>query len=261
MRALALCLITCVALAAATASNADVPKVKTTSQALKILHTALGDAIKLERNALEQSKAGDPMAARSELENARALIISAEPAADFMAQPLLMRIRGKDDPWDHFNEDIEDIANLDRAAMREHGKQQQDLIQAANLKKLNAYIMVDDELNKPQCTELVNEEGPIKVNGVATSDTDVTISIRCRQRMEDVWMDSVCFGELGALASPPTVNAPAKLTAEHGDVIEIKGDGAKEITVTFQTTDPVTGEPLQVVPIIGDSSVPYDEVM
>src|SRR5579863_8135533 len=112
MRRVALALAVIVVALAATAA-ADTPKIQSSKQALRTLHTVLSDALKLERNALEQSKAGDETAAHSELGNASSLIASAQPAAEFMTAPPLALLRGKDDPWEHFDEDIQDIASLD----------------------------------------------------------------------------------------------------------------------------------------------------
>jgi hypothetical protein len=252
-----------VTLATATSSfaqSSDQPHSE--QQALKILKTDLGDALKLERDALQLSNAGEDADARSELENARGLIVAAEPAAEWMSAPPVLALRGRDDPWESFEDDIYDIDNLDKLASHEKGSRLRSALEAANLKKLAAYALVSNELAHPDCAEIINRQGPLVVDNVPQGPTTVTVDFACKQRIDEFFIALPTISAMQALASPPAQSATIE---DGGELIKVDVDGAKSGGVTFETTpDAAAGDKVdgEVVPIAGDSVTEYiPEVM
>jgi len=119
--------------------------------------------------------------------------------------------------------------------------------------------LVTDALGEPACTELINLQGPVKVDGVAQGPSELTVAFHCREKMRDYIVD------VPDEAITKVMPAPGEsYTMEGSHTLVIKPKTATSGSVTMETNpDPSDGQPVQslVVPIAGDSVQYYDEVM
>lgn len=223
-------------------------------EALKVLKKNVGGALQLERSAEALAKAGELPEAKSELKNSVKLLKASTPAAEWMTDPF----REPKDPWSTFSTKLDDvtITDLDAiAADRKAGVE--TLIAMALAEKTAVYKLVTRELSALTCGVLVNDQGPVTVNGVAQGEEQVSVDVACREAIKDIKIEFP--STVIAQAQPDNGTETLKQGGKVAD--EKPAAGAKKEGETLVTQDPVSGERIEIIVIHGDSVDYVDEVM
>lgn len=238
---------------------AGAPRLDPRTQDLKVAQVDLRAALTYERFALKAAEAGDHATVRKELNAAEKALTSMgsipyrlTPPADLSTLQI-----GRPDPWPFFSNRFEVAQADDRDAMQKP-TQAVEHIKAAMVLKNQMYDMVTFDLDHP-CGELINVEGPIKVNGVPQGQTQVTVEFSCKMKLGDVDIEipDVTWSSVDAGTDPVTLKAGGK-------VAEVNAEGSTNVTMTGTTDpDPAAGDSVDtiIVPIKGDSADYFIETM
>ena len=233
--------------------------------ALDTLKTNVHDAMLLEKNALALSEAGEKGKAEAEIKQSLTFLEGASDAAKFLTTSPMLAPYAKNDPWNNLSSDLESAIKDDRkaadAAPRRQGYLDVHyyLFQAAGWKD-DIYKLVNGEVQHPMCTELINLQGPIMVNGVPQGQSQLSVDFSCTHAIKMIYIALPTSTVTQAV--PDGTSKDVVLQA--GRVIEVMVNGAKSGGVTFETDPPAAqGVPVDaIVPIAGDSYVDnFPEIM
>jgi hypothetical protein len=140
----------------------------------------LGDAIKLEQNAVYLVDHGNEAGARSEIKNSERLLNKALPAADALTTPPELRqFAPPDTSWDRVGENTRSALSWDKRALEQSGGALATYVGIALKKKEAVYSLVHAEITHPMCSELINLQGPITVNGVPQGGSRLSVDVAC----------------------------------------------------------------------------------
>ena len=140
----------------------------------------LGDAIKLEQNAVYLVDHGNEAGARSEIKNSEQLLNKALPAAKALTTPPELRqFAPPDTSWDRVEENTNSAITWDKRALEQSGGALATYVGIALKKKEAVYSLVHAEITHPMCSELINLQGPITVNGVPQGGSQLSVDVAC----------------------------------------------------------------------------------
>lgn len=214
----------------------------------------VGDAIKLERNAIYLVDHGNEAGARSEIKNSLELLDKALPATVVLNTPgPLRQIGAPDSSWDRLTENTKSAIHWDKEALQQGGGALAVDLGIALKKKEAVYSLVHAEIKSPMCTLQTNLES-ISVNGVEQS-SQLDVGVNCTRPEARVLIVMPGTSIAKAIPSPPTITDV--LSAASAMTLLLKGQRAAGVTI--QTSQPMTGTQkidVEIIPIAGDSHGP-----
>jgi hypothetical protein len=248
--ALASMLVLAFAAAAPATVNDDVR-----AAALHNVDGNLGDAIKLEQNAVYLVDHGNEAGARSEIKNSERLLNKALPAADALTTPPELRqFAPPDTSWDRVGENTRSALSWDKRALEQSGGALATYVGIALKKKEAVYSLVHAEIAHPMCSELINLQGPITVNGAPLSGSRLSVDVACSRPVSQL----IVVLPLTVVTKIYLDGGAVSGILSQADVMKIKM-GGKSGGVTVDTVKPITGTQeveSEIVPIAGDSHPP-----
>ncbi|HZQ81572.1 MAG TPA: hypothetical protein VFB25_06315 [Gaiellaceae bacterium] len=238
-----------VALVAAAAAPARVGDDETRPLALHTMKENVGDAIKLETDAVRLLKAGNVKGADQEIANSKELLDGAMGAAESLTPPSEM---DRFVPTWPENKNWAGLAHTMRlayggdAAALLTGSVSQKIEEVSNalVRKTAIYQLVNDELTKPMCGLLVNVEPQPSVNGTTLAGgTQVEINASCPQtKLKDIVVLTP-----GAAIKEIVAGNPKEQAVMKGKVIEVIANGQTSGGVQMIVDpNPPEGSPIDV---------------
>jgi hypothetical protein len=214
----------------------------------------VGDAIKLERNAIYLVDHGNEAGARSEIKNSLELLDKALPATVVLNTPgPLRQIGAPDSSWDRLTENTKSAIHWDKEALQQGGGALAVDLGIALKKKEAVYSLVHAEIKSPMCTLQTNLES-ISVNGVVQS-SQLDVGVNCTRPEAQVLIVMPGTSIAKAIPSPPTITDV--MSAVSAMKLALKGQRSADVTI--QTSQPMTGTQkieVEIIPIAGDSHPP-----
>jgi hypothetical protein len=143
----------------------------------------------------------------------------------------------------------------DKRALEQSGGAFATYVGIALKKKEAVYSLVHAEITHPMCSELINLQGPITVNGVPQGGSQLSVDVACSRPVSKL------------IVVLPTVTITKMIMdgqavsgiLSQADVMQIKMNAGRSGGVTVQTIQPMTGAQkveTEVIPIAGDSHPP-----
>jgi hypothetical protein len=266
MRAVLLALVLPAWLALAVSASADQVNHAVPPPALntmKVARTNLETALNYEHRALIAAKDGEHERAHHDLSESRNALADARGAIGELMPPpaeaaAFDQANHRTEPWTHYDEDIVGIINIDKRAHERKGAELVAEIQKSIGEKKALLRDLTSAIHNA-CAELVNLQGPFKVNGVPQGTSQLTVSISCEDEIDLVDLWSAGSAWTNAQAGPDAVS-----TSAGGHMLQVNASGATTVTVTaegnpeFPPMEVLWGD---IVPIAGDSAPPVDEIM
>ena len=259
MRILAAGLLLSVALGVASSAPAQTNADARTT-ALKTVRLGVSYAITLENNAVKQEKAGQHAEAKKELQNALHLLDQIAPEVKSLTPPRDFNSWALPNEWQKLNNTFLGVVGTDERALSAGDASffAADLAVASHFKQ-EIYKLVDNEIRRPMCAELINLRS-MTINGVK-GPSQLSVDVSCNRPEKKVIVVVPTVTIVQAVPDGGAVAAAMKAA----NVVEVDLNGAKSGGVTMQTSpDATAGAPVDdlVVPIAGDSHAEYfDEVM
>lgn len=214
----------------------------------------VGDAIKLERNAIYLIEHGNEKGARSEVKNSLELLNEALPATVVLNTPgPLRQVGAPDSSWDRVTENTKAAIRWDKEALDQSGNGLAADLTVALTKKQNVYSLVHAEIKTPMCTLQTNLES-IAVNGVQQS-SQLDVGVNCTRPEAQVIIVMPGTSIAKAIPSPPTITDVMSTVS----AMKLALKGQRSADVTIQTTQPMTNTQtidVEIIPIAGDSHGP-----
>ena len=258
MRILAAALLLSVVLGVASSAPAQTNADPRTT-ALKAVRLGVSYAITLENNAVKQQKAGHDAEAKKELQNALHLLDQVAPEVKSLTPPRDLNSWALPNSWQKLSSTFGGVVGTDERALTSSGSSfVADLYVAGHFKQ-EIYNLVDNEIRRPMCTELIDLRS-MTINGVK-GPSQLSIDVSCNQPEKKVIVLVPTVTVVQAVPDGGAVAAAMKAA----NVVEVDLNGAKSGGVTMQTSpDASAGAPVDdlIVPIAGDSHAEFfDEVM
>jgi hypothetical protein len=224
--------------------------------ALHNVDANLGDAIKLEQNAVYLVDHGNEAGARSEIKNSESLLNKALPAADALTTPAELRqFAPPDTSWDRVGENTRSAITWDKRALEQSGGALATYVGIALKKKEAVYSLVHAEIKHPMCSELINLQGPITVNGVPQGSSQLSVDVACSRPVTKVIVALPGVTVMKMIPDGQVIDA----ILSAADVMQLKMNAGRSGGVTVETAKPVTGTQkieTEIIPIAGDSHPP-----
>ena len=231
--------------------------------ALKTARLGVSYAISLENNAAKQAKAGNEAEAKKELQNALHLLDQVAPEVKSLTPPRDFNSWVLPNSWQTLNSRFQGVIGVDERALTSSGGNFLLDLYTANHVKQAIYTQVDNEIRHPMCSELINLQGPVTVNGVPQGNPQLSVDVSCNQPEKKVIVVlPMTAAAILKLAPDGAAKAAILLKA---NAVQVVMDGAKSGGATME----LNGNPApnaqvdsMVVPIAGDSHPEFfDEVM
>jgi hypothetical protein len=254
-------LIALVALVVVATAGARTREDDTRHLALETMKTNLTSAITAEKEAWLSFHSGKIAAGEHWLSEAEAALDGSENAAKYLTVPSDLDNVFPDSAWGNVSKHLNDALTWDRRAAKgnEPTKTRGLLIGDALVRKKDLLTLVTGELTHPMCSELINLEGPVEVNGVPQGSATLTVEASCTQPEKSIYIDI----PLDAIESAAPEGTASAKVEDGGHVLELDLNGAKSGGASLQTSpDASGGQPFsfEVVPIHGSGEY-FDEVM
>jgi hypothetical protein len=215
----------------------------------------LGDAIKLEQNAVYLVDHGNEAGARSEIKNSEQLLNKALPAVKALNTPPELRtFAPPDTSWERLIENTNSALSWDKRALEQSGGALATLVGIALKKKEAVYSLVHAEITHPMCSELINLQGPITVNGVPMTGSRLSVDVACSRPVGKL----IIVLPLVTIDKMYMDGQAVSGILSQDDVMKIKM-GGKSGGVTVDTVKPIPATQeveTEIVPIVGDSHPP-----
>ena len=255
---LASLVVLCVASAAPGKVNAD-PR----ATALKTVRLGVSYAITLENNAAKQAKAGNDAEAKKELQNAVHLLDQVALDVKALTPPRDFNSWVLPNSWQKLDSTFRGVVGTDERALTSSGGSFLMDLYTANHFKEEIYKLVDNEIRHPMCSELINLQGPVTVNGVPQGNPQLSVDVACNQREKKVIVVlPMTAAAILKLAPDGAAKAAVLLRA---NAVQVVMDGATSGGATMELNgNPPPNAPVDsmIVPIAGDSHAEFfDEVM
>jgi hypothetical protein len=225
--------------------------------ALREVRLGVSYAMTLEANAIKLSKAGKEGESIDEVKNALHLLKQVLPAAKTLTPPGIMKPWIPPSSWEKLISRLTYVIGADEDSLRATtplgGRYP---LYHANEVKDEIYKLLDAEIRRPMCTELINLRGPITVNGVPQGPSQLSVDVSCKQPEQKV---IVVVPTSTVVQAVPDGGATA-VAVKAASVVEVDLNGAKSGGVTIETKpDAAAGAPVDsdVIPIAGDSHDEY----
>jgi hypothetical protein len=246
-----------VALALAVGISARTSDDEVGTIALKTVDTNVGDAIKLELNALYLAQHGNVPGARQELENSRSLLEGAFGAADTLTPPADLTKYVPDNSWERLGRNIRSAATEDGDALARPGRVSSLFVTLALQKKQGIFNLVHPLVKRPECSVLTDDRSAIKVNGVAQNSGQLSVDVSCTVAIKRILVET----PKNAVTQTATDGDAKAAALKSANTVQVVVDG-KEGGVTETTRpDPAAGLPVDVIVIVGDSTIYDPETM
>ncbi len=231
------------------------------TSALREVRLGVSYAQTLEANAIKQSKAGNEEASIAEVKNALHLLNQVLPAAKSLTPPGIFKPWVHPGPWEKLISSLEYVIRGDEDSIHATTPEgARYYLHSVSEAKENIYKLLDAEIRRPMCTELINLRGPITINGVPQGSSRLSVDVSCNQPEQKVIV--AVPGSTVAQAAP---DGQATVVVKAANVVEVDLNGATSGGVTIETSpDASSGKPVDslIVPIAGDSHDEYfGEVM
>jgi len=227
--------------------------------ALKTVRLGVSYAISLENNAVKQEKAGHNAEAKKELQNAVHLLDQVAPEVKSLTPPRDFNSWALPNAWQKLSSTFGGVVGTDERALTSSGSSFVADLYVADHFKQEIYNLVDNEIRRPMCAELINLRS-MTINGVK-GPSQLSVDVSCNRPEKKV---IVVVPTVTVVQAVPDGGAMA-VAVKAANVVEVDLNGAKSGGVTIQTSpDATAGAPVDdlVVPIAGDSHDEYfDEVM
>jgi len=231
--------------------------------ALNTAKVDLTTALTLEKRAVQDWRVDHTAAAKKDLREAIDALDAMEAAAKELTPPLDL---SKDadatkppDPWAIFNTRRLLAAYEDKDVLSKGFGSGAASLGLANRLKEDLLSAVTHELAHPDCSGVINLQGPPVVNGVALGHSQLTVEFSCKEPVKSIYVDVPTDAIVQAVGDTGDT-----ATVRSGSIVEIDVNGAKSGGVTLETSpDASQGAPVDadVVPIAGDSVEYFQDVM
>jgi hypothetical protein len=224
--------------------------------ALHSVNGNVGDAIKLEQNAIYLVDHGNEAGARSEIKNSLRLLNAALPAVNALTTPPELRqFAPPDTSWDRLTQNTNSAIEWDKRALDESGGALATYLGIALKKKEAVYSLVHAEIKSPMCSELINVEGPVTVNNVPQGGSQISVDVACSTGVSKLIVVLPAVTVTQMIMDGQAVSG----MLSQADAMQIKMNAGRSGGVTVVTAQPVPGNQeveTEIIPIAGDSHPP-----
>jgi len=252
--ALALLLMT--AAAAGGRSTDDVRQL-----ALHTVDTNVKDAVKLETDAVRLLKGGNLKGAEQEIRNSKDLLDGALGSAQALTPPSeadrWVPVTNSNSNWEGLAHTMRLAYGDDAAALLTNSTRSRiELLDHALALKRAILHLVDPEITHPQCSLLINRQGPVNVNGTAQGGGQLSVDVACAKRVTEVIVDT----PHNTVTKTSADGGVQSIVGKSATVVELDLKGAKSGGVTMESTpDAAAGEPVDVIVVFAGSIEPFNE--